>query len=164
MCIRDRYQRRVHGNSNKKINKMKTAFLVIIFLLSINYLMADLVLPGQEEKTEEIVENATETNGQSVLATYFTDSMGYRDNNLYDGNYWYAELSIDYTKKDFKALGNLPYKHKLRITYNGKSIIAMKGDVGAGGPNHPKIDLHKVASDALGFTRVGMANVIIENA
>ena len=28
-----------------------------------------------------------------VLATYFSDSIGCRDNNLYDGGYYYAELS-----------------------------------------------------------------------
>ena len=40
----------------------------------------------------------------------------------------------------------------------------MKGDVGAGGPNHPKIDLHKTLSDYLGFTRAGLAYVEIEDA
>ena len=40
----------------------------------------------------------------------------------------------------------------------------MKGDVGAGGPNHPKIDLHKTLSDHLGFTKAGLAYVYIENA
>ena len=101
---------------------------------------------------------------RKVLATYFTDRIGYRSNNLYDGNYWYAELSIDYKKKDFKALGGLGYKHKLRVEYNGRSAVAMKGDVGAGGPNHPKIDLHKTLSDYLGFTRKGLGYVYIENA
>ena len=99
-----------------------------------------------------------------VLATYFTDATGYRGDYLNDGNYWYAELSIDYKKKDFKALGGLGYKHKLRVEYNGKSAVAMKGDVGAGGPNHPKIDLHKTLSDYLGFTRDGLAYVYIEDA
>ena len=94
---------------------------------------------------------------RKVLATYFTDRIGYRSNNLYDGNYWYK-------KKDFKALGGLGYKHKLRVEYNGKSAVAMKGDVGAGGPNHPKIDLHKTLSDHLGFTKAGLAYVYIENA
>lgn len=98
-----------------------------------------------------------------VLATYFTDSIGNRDNNLYDGGYYYAELSNDYRKKDFKALGGLPFGHKLRITYNGKSVIASKGDVGAGGPNNPKIDLHKTLSDYLGFTKKGLDYVYIED-
>ena len=100
---------------------------------------------------------------RKVLATYFTDKIGYRDNNLYDGKYWYAELSIDYKKKDFKALGGLGYKHKLRVTYKSKSAVAMKGDVGAGGPNHPKIDLHKTLADYLNFTKVGLDYVYIED-
>ena len=98
------------------------------------------------------------------LGSHLIIKKGYRSNNLYDGNYWYAELSIDYKKKDFKALGGLGYKHKLRVEYNGKSAVAMKGDVGAGGPNHPKIDLHKTLSDHLGFTKAGLAYVYIENA
>ena len=90
-------------------------------------------------------------NSQRVLASYFDDKMGCRDNNLYDGGLYYAELSIDYKKKDFKALGGLPFGQKLRITYNGKTVIATKGDVGAGGPNHPKIDIHANLAKALGF-------------
>ena len=40
---------------------------------------------------------------------------------------------------------------KLKITYKGKSVIAKKGDVGVGGPNHPKIDLHIVTAKKLGL-------------
>jgi len=72
-----------------------------------------------------------------------------RDNNLYDG-YYYAELSNNYKNKDFSALGNLSYGYKLRITYNGKSVVAAKGDVGAGGPSNPKIDIHIHTLQALG--------------
>ena len=86
-----------------------------------------------------------------VLASVFSDRVGMRDNNLFDGGLYYAELSKDYTKKDFKALGGLPFGQKLRITYKGKTCIATKADVGAGGPNHPKIDLHKTLADKLGF-------------
>ena len=98
---------------------------------------------------------------QTVLASVFNDKMGCRDNNLYDGGYYYAELSIDYTKKDFKALGGLPFGQKLKITYNGKSVIASKGDVGAGGRNHPKIDLHINLANALEFKN-GLDYVQIE--
>ena len=73
----------------------------------------------------------------SVLASWFDDKIGYKNNNLYDGGLYYAELSKDYKKKDFSALGNLPYRQKLKITYKGKSCIATKADVGAGGPHHP---------------------------
>ena len=86
-----------------------------------------------------------------VLASWFDDKIGCRDNNLYDGGYYYAELSKDYTKNDFSALGGLPFGTKLRITYNGRSVIASKGDVGSGGPNHPKIDLHITLAKALRF-------------
>ena len=100
---------------------------------------------------------------RTVLATYFTDKMGCYSNNLFDGGMYYAELSVNYKNKDFSALGKLPKGHKLRITYKGKSVIATKGDVGAGGPSHPKIDLHINLANALGFTKAGMDNVVIED-
>ena len=90
---------------------------------------------------------------QRVLASSFSDKTGYRDNNLNDGGLYYAELSIDYKKRDFRALGGLPYRQKLRITYNGRSCIAYKGDVGSGGPRHPKIDLHVNLANALKFDK-----------
>ena len=99
-------------------------------------------------------------NSQRVLASYFDDRKGMKDNDLYAG-FYYAELSIDYKKKDFKALGGLPFGQKLRITYNGKSVIASKGDVGAGGPNHPKIDIHAKLAEELGFPK-GLDYVQIE--
>ena len=102
---------------------------------------------------------------KKVLASYFSDSIGNHDNRLDDGGYYYAELSNDPTKKDFKALGGLKNGHKLKITYKGKTLIASKGDVGAGGPKHPKIDLHiKLATD-LGFDfNKGVDEVEIEDA
>ena len=56
-----------------------------------------------------------------VLATYFSDRIGCQDNDLYDGGYYYAELSKDpYSKPlDFSALGHLRFGHKMRITYKG---------------------------------------------
>ena len=100
---------------------------------------------------------------QKVLASWFSDKIGYRDNDLYDGGLYYAELSVDYKKKDFKALGNLPYRQKLKIAYKGKTVIAYKGDIGAGGPNHPKIDLHVNLANALNFDKnKGLDYVTIE--
>ena len=99
-------------------------------------------------------------NSQNVLASVFSDKIGCRDNNLYDGGYYYAELSEDYTKKDFKALLGLSFGQKLRIIYNGK-IIASKADVGVGGRNHPKIDLHINLSNNLGINK-GLDYVQIE--
>ena len=100
-------------------------------------------------------------NGEKVLASMFKDKTGCKNNNLYDGGLYYAELSINPDQKDFKALGGLPFGQKLRITYNGRSVIASKGDVGAGGPNHPKIDLHINLANALGFSN-GLDYVQIE--
>ena len=102
---------------------------------------------------------------KKVLASYFSDSMGNHNNNLNDGGYYYAELSIDPKKKDYKALGGLKNDHKLKITYKGKSLYATKGDVGAGGPQHPKIDLHITLAKALDFDfEKGVDEVEIEDA
>ena len=101
-----------------------------------------------------------------VLATYFKDRIGCQDNDLYDGGYYYAELSNDpYSKPlDFSALGHLRFGHKLKITYKGKTLTASKGDVGAGGPSHPKIDLHYTLAKALNFISAGKDYVYIEDA
>ena len=101
-----------------------------------------------------------------VLATYFKDRIGCQDNDLYDGGYYYAELSNDpYSKPlDFSALGHLRFGHKMRITYKGKTLTASKGDVGAGGPSHPKIDLHYTLAKALNFVNAGKDYVYIEDA
>ena len=98
---------------------------------------------------------------EKVLATYFKDKIGMRDNDLYDGGMYYAELSNDYKRKDFKALGGLPFGAKLEITYKGKKVVATKADVGAGGPNHPKIDLHYNLAKKLGFLEAGLDYVYI---
>ena len=103
------------------------------------------------------------TGGQTVLASVFNDRTGCRNNNLYDGGLYYAELSNNPSAKDFSALGHLPFGHRLKITYRGKSVIATKADVGAGGRNHPKIDLHINLANALGFNN-GLDYVQIENA
>ena len=92
------------------------------------------------------------TKKRKVLATTFDDSTGcYNDNNLDDGGYYYGELSKDYKKKDYSALGKLPEGHQLKIYYHGKSIVAEKGDKGAGGKRNPKIDLHTEVYKKLGF-------------
>ncbi len=90
---------------------------------------------------------------QRVLASWFNANIGFKNNNLNDGGLYYSELSKDYKKKDYSALGNLPYGTKLKITYNGKSCIATKADIGAGGPQHPKIDLHANLAKQLGFDK-----------
>ena len=110
-----------------------------------------------------------------VLASQFSDSKGcYNNNNLNDGEYYYAELSNnpdDPNKKyDYQALGGLSKFHKLKITYNGNFVIAKKGDVGRGkketggqfAGNIRKIDLHTKTANALKFN--GLDFVTIENA
>ena len=100
-------------------------------------------------------------NSKTVLASYFGNKIGCRNNNLYDGGFYYAELSIDPNKKDYRALGGLQYGQRLKITYKGKCAIATKGDVGVGGPNHPKINIHANLAKALGFPN-GLDYVQIE--
>ena len=78
-----------------------------------------------------------------VRATIFYDKIGYKGDKLYDG-YYYAELSTnpeaDKKDLDYAALGKHPYKYKIKITYNGNSVIAYKGDVGRGDVNYrPKL-------------------------
>ena len=46
-----------------------------------------------------------ENISQTVLASYFDDEIGYKNNYLNDGGYYYAELSKDPAKKDYSALG-----------------------------------------------------------
>ena len=109
-----------------------------------------------------------------VLASQFSDDEGcYNHNDLNDGDYYYAELSTNPGAKrgwDYSALGGLGKYHKLKITYNGKSVIAMKGDVGRGKREISgkfkgelrKIDLHTETAEALNFN--GLDYVYIEDA
>ena len=68
------------------------------------------------------------------------------------GKAGYAELSVNVGSGDYSALGNLPEHTKLQITYKGKSVIAEKLDVGAGGDSHPLIDLWWETAKLLDFT------------
>ena len=83
-----------------------------------------------------------------VLATFFQDKITGKFDDI---GLYYNELSKDYKKKDFKALGGLPLGQKLKITYKGKSAIATKAGVGAGGPKHPKIELNSYLAKKLDF-------------
>ena len=89
-----------------------------------------------------------------VLASVFKDKTGNNDNDLYDGGYYYAELS--------GRLGNLKNGYPLRISYGGRTVTAYKGDVGRGGPRNPSIDLHINLARALGFPTDDLDYVIIE--
>lgn len=84
----------------------------------------------------------------------------------------FAELSTNHADAaciargdcDFSALGGLPRGTLVRVSYNGKSIIVPKVDVGGGGPGlagHTRaIDLTASAARALGFS--GLGNVRYE--
>lgn len=104
-----------------------------------------------------------------VWASEFSDSEGCYDNDLYDGDYYYSELSTNPGAKkrdlDYSALGGLGKYHRLKITYNGESVYAYKGDRGRGGIDDGKlrrIDLHKPLAERLGFS--GLDYVTIEDA
>ena len=86
---------------------------------------------------------------RKVLATCYNNKIGIGGKTC--EGFCYSELSNDYKKKDFSALGNLPLGKKLKITYKGKSCVAIKTDVGAGGPEHAKIDLHINLARKIGF-------------
>ncbi len=99
-----------------------------------------------------------------VRATTFPDSEGYKGDNLYD-DYYYSELSTnpeaDEKDLDYAALGNLPYKYKIKITYGDKSVIAYKGDIGRGNTSYrPQIDLHTKVAKALGFKGRGIVEIV----
>ena len=93
---------------------------------------------------------------KTILASYYDDKIGYKGDDLYDGHYWYGELS--------KCLGGLPYRHKLKITYKGSSAIGMKGDEGKAAPNRPKLDIHHTFAKQIKFPSYSIAKVTIKNA
>lgn len=105
-------------------------------------------------------------NGKTVGASMYggpTDpssgTRGYKGDTL-TGTMAFAELDMG------TALGDLPYRTKLRITNpkNGKSVIAEKLDIGAGGgpvQGHARrIDLWYETANAIGFgTGTGLVQI-----
>jgi hypothetical protein len=83
---------------------------------------------------------------------------GYRGDNL-NGKMAFAELMMG------TALGNLPYRAKVQISYNGRSVIAEKLDIGLGGAGcggHSRaIDLWYQTAQALGFNGLGVVTVTL---
>ena len=85
------------------------------------------------------------------------------------GHFAFAELSNNYgapiNDLDFSALGHLPPHTLLQVTYNGRSLIAEKLDIGGGGPpvgDPPaarRIDLWYETAAALGFEGVGLVAI-----
>lgn len=86
-----------------------------------------------------------------------TGTQGYRGDYL-PGHQAYAELEMG------TALGGLPYKHMLQISRAGKSVVAPKLDIGAGGPLNPKIDLWEHTARALGLSSTFSGKVRIDDA
>lgn len=98
--------------------------------------------------------------GASVYGAWGDDNgRGYRGDHLASAGYSYAELGMG------TLLGGLPYRHKLWIWHNGRSVFARKLDIGAGGgPVHGmvrRIDLHYKTARAIGFDWYGTAIVWI---
>lgn len=98
--------------------------------------------------------------GKQVCASEFggpgdpgTGTHGYHGDDL-RGKMAYAELSMG------TALGGLPYKQRARITYNGKSVIAEKLDIGLGGKGcggfKRGVDLWYETAQAIGFSGLGV--------
>lgn len=87
-----------------------------------------------------------------------TGSTGYHGDNL-NGTMAFAELNMG------TAMGSLPYRQKVRITYQGRSVIAEKLDIGLGGAGcggkTRAIDLWWQTAQALGFNG-GLGVVSVE--
>jgi hypothetical protein len=93
------------------------------------------------------------------------------DNGAYGplaGHYAFAELSTNWAAPsgwDFSALGGLAPGTLLQISYQGRSVIAQKLDVGRGGPpvgqpSHARaIDLWYQTAEALGFQGTGLVEI-----
>jgi hypothetical protein len=82
-----------------------------------------------------------------------TGTHGYHGDNL-NGTMAFAELGMGH------ALGGLPYRAQARITFQGKSVIATKLDIGLGGVGcggHARaVDLWWETARALGFNGLGV--------
>ena len=93
-----------------------------------------------------------------VPCGYFDRKMGCEIVDLYDGEFYYAQV-IGSTRDDlnfFRKVSICQYGlgKKIKVTYKGRSIIAKKGEViikKEGEPKDLTIKLHIVAAKALGF-------------
>jgi hypothetical protein len=67
-------------------------------------------------------------------ASVFSDSQGYKGDNLNRRWKSFAELSKNPSAQDFSAMGNLPYGTKIEVEGpNKRRIVIVKRDIGAGG-------------------------------
>jgi hypothetical protein len=115
--------------------------------------------------------------GQQVMATVFggpadasTHGSSRGAGGDLEGQMAWAELSNNWRAAatgdlDFAALGGLPMRARLRITYGGRSVVAQKLDVGRGGPpingQARKLDLWWQTARALRFPGTGLVQIEI---
>jgi len=105
----------------------------------------------------------------TVAATDFTDSHGYKGDDLTDGVMSYAELG-GHSETTSTLLGGLPYMQALTVTYRGRSVVAYKRDIGYGQGSKEldghryRIDLHTELAKALGFPGEGLVQITLGNA
>lgn len=108
-------------------------------------------------------------SGTQVGATVFADRRGYRGDDLAAKPDSYAELG-GRRASSANLLGGLPYMTALRITANGRSVIAFKRDFGFGQGSRTiegkrfAIDLYIDVARALGFGANWSGIVRVERA
>ena len=100
---------------------------------------------------------------KKALIAIFTDKIGPNGDDLYNGMYWFKELCRNKNDKNYNALGNLPYKYKIKITYKGKSAVALKCGAGPCDPNNAAIAIHITLARYLGITKSGLNYVTVES-
>ena len=105
----------------------------------------------------------------TVAATEFADAQGYKGDDLNDGVMSYAELG-GHSETTSTLLGGLPYMQPLTISYQGRSVVAYKRDIGFGqgakelDGHRYRIDLHSELTRALGFHGEGLVQITLGNA
>jgi hypothetical protein len=129
---------------------------------NINYFNIDACSVAAPAPTVTSTPGSIPAGGKDVGASEFTDAQGYHSDAL-NGTYSYAELSppgtaaVDVKQETATNLGGLAYKQKVAITYQGKTVVAEKLDIGQGGGDingkSRDIDLHfDKTAQALGIT------------
>lgn len=131
---------------------------------------------GAESKNNAKGGKGGNPNTYEVTASFYLKSSGkgscgtlqQLDQNTGKLRLSYAELSSNTPSAsgsgdNFNAMGNLPCGTPLEISYNGKSVVAYKADVGGGGAGisgHPRvIDLYYNTAAALGFNGLGLVKI-----
>jgi hypothetical protein len=94
-------------------------------------------------------------------ASVYNDAQGYKSDALSRQPYNWAELGINGGIGN--ALGGLPYKTMIKVSYKGKSVNLKKLDIGSGGPGLGgkirAVDIWQTAANKLRLP--GLANVYV---